>query len=173
VSRPKLAAAILPFLTFLALALPGAAQPAGDSIPAETVSWTASIQSADAARPGGKLTVALHGTVVDGWHVYSLKQLPLGPNPLHVALDASDIAVAEGAPVESKPTKARDAAFGFETQYYDKAFTVSLPVRLGKRVADGQQTIPVSVRFQTCNGRICQPPKTVHLSASLVVKTGG
>jgi hypothetical protein len=25
----------------------------------------------------------------------------------------------------------------------------------------------VSVRFQTCNGRICQPPRTVHLSATV------
>jgi hypothetical protein len=160
------------FLHLLALALSGTAvaQPAG--LP-ETVSWTVSVESGDAAKQGSKLALALHGTVVEGWHVYSLKQLPLGPNPIHVALDSNEIAVADGAPAESKPIKARDAAFGFETQYYDRAFTVTVPVRLSKGAVAGQHAIPVSVRFQTCNGQVCQPPKTVHLSAPVTVKTDG
>jgi hypothetical protein len=138
----------------------------GTGLP-ETVSWT--VVPAE-GKQGGKLTLTLQGTPVAGWHVYSLQQLPLGPNPLHVALDSSDLVSADGAPSESKPVKARDAAFGFETQYYEKPFTITLPVRLTKAAAAGQQTIPVSVRFQTCNGRICQPPKTVHLSATVTVK---
>lgn len=150
------------------LAISGAmAQPSG--LP-DTVAWTV---SQDTAKPGDKITLALHGTVLDGWHVYSLKQLPLGPNPFHVALEGGDIAVTDGAPAESKAIRAKDAAFGFETQYYEKAFTVTLPVRLSKGAAAGQHAIPVSVRFQTCNGQICQPPKTVHLSAPVTVKVDG
>jgi len=158
------------FLLTLAFSRAAGAQPVG---PPETVSWTASVQSGDTAKPGGKVTLALHGTVLDGWHVYSLKQLPLGPNPFFVALDGGDIAVADGAPAESKAIKAKDAAFGFETQYYERAFTVTLPVRLSKSAAAGQQAIPVRVRFQTCNGTVCQPPKTVRLSAQVTVKADG
>jgi hypothetical protein len=161
-------------LILLGLALPdvtAAQQPVG--IPAETVTWTSSVQSGDAAQRGGKLTLALHGSVLDSWHVYSLYQLPNGPIPLRVALDSGDIATADGQVVESTPTKARDEAFGFETQFYSKAFTVTLPVRLGANVSPGRQVIPLSVRFQTCNGRICQPPKTVRLSVPVTVKAGG
>jgi hypothetical protein len=46
---------------------------------------------------------------------------------------------------------------------------VTLPLQLAAHAAGGSQQIPVSVRFQTCNDRICQPPKTVHLSAAVSV----
>lgn len=157
-------------LSVLALLPTGSALAQTDAVQAETVSWT--VASAQ-AKQGGKFTITLHGAVAQGWHVYSLQQLPLGPNPLRVTIDSADIASADGAPSESKPTKTRDAAFGFETQYYDKAFTVTVPVRLAKALSSGAQAIPVSVRFQTCNGRICQPPKTVHLSAPVTVNAGG
>jgi DsbC/DsbD-like thiol-disulfide interchange protein len=155
-------------LSLLAMLAPASAAIAqADTIPAETVAWT--VAPAE-AKPGAKLVLTLNGSVVEGWHVYSLQQLPLGPNPLRVSVEGKDVAVAEGAPSESKPVKAKDAAFGFETQYYDKPFTVSVPVRLAKTIAPGQQTVPVTVKFQTCNGRICQPPKAVHLSVPVTVK---
>jgi hypothetical protein len=31
------------------------------------------------------------------------------------------------------------------------------------------QVIPVSVRFQTCSDRECQPPRTVHLAVPIDV----
>jgi DsbC/DsbD-like thiol-disulfide interchange protein len=145
-----------------ALAQPSAAQ--GD-----TVTWT--VQSTDVAK--GKVTLTLNGTVRDGWHVYSLKQLPEGPTPLLVTLDANDVAKAGGTVVGSAPKKIHDPAFGLDTQFYESAFTVTVPVRLGSHVAAGPQSIPLSVRFQTCNGRVCQPPKTVHLTASINPPMGG
>ena len=146
---------------------PAAAVDQADNLSAETVSWTATPAEAKA---GGKLVLTLNGSVTQGWHIYSLQQLPLGPNPLRVTVDSKDLASVDGTPSESKAIKARDAAFGFETQYFDKAFTVSLPVRLAKSVSPGEQIIAVSVRFQTCNGRVCQPPKSVHLSVPVTVK---
>ncbi len=156
------------------LSLPGAAlaQASNDAARGDTVSWTVSAP-ADAVRPGGRLTLTLHGTVLDGWHVYALKQAPLGPTPLRVALDTNDVATADGATAGSPPIKIHDPAFDLETQFYAKPFTVTVPVRLGKHLAAGQQQIPVSVQFQTCNGRVCQPPKTVHLSAAINLPTGG
>lgn len=134
-----------------------------DPARAESVSW-----SAQASAKGDKATVTLNGTVQPGWHVYALKQAPEGPTPLLVTLDKTDTATASGAASGSPAIKFRDPAFGLDTQYYEKAFSVSLPVKL----KPGAQAVPVSVRFQTCNGRICQPPKTVHLSAP-VNQAGG
>lgn len=141
--------------------------------PGDTVSWTVSAPSADNVKPGSQIAIELHGTVVDGWHVYALEQLPKGPIPLRVALDPSEIAVADGAPTATPPTKFHDPSFNLDTEYYAKPFTVTLPVRVGTGVAAGPQQIPVSVRFQTCNGKTCRPPKTIHLSAAINVRKVG
>jgi len=154
-------------IVLLGLAAPTLAQTA-DPAAAETVNWTITAP-ADAVKQGGKVTLTLHGEVADGWHVYALKQLPNGPTPLRVTLDQNVIATASGAPVGSPATKIHDQGFNLDTQFYSHAFTVSLPLQVGVQSASGPQQIPVSVRFQTCNDRICQPPKTVHLSAAVSI----
>jgi len=87
-------------------------------------------------------------------------------------VDANDVATADGPPAGSPATKVHDPAFNLDTQFYSRDFTLTVPVRLGSHPIIGQQAIPVSVRFQTCNGRVCQPPKAVHLSAPIGVQGG-
>ncbi|HVW73655.1 MAG TPA: protein-disulfide reductase DsbD domain-containing protein [Rhizomicrobium sp.] len=133
----------------------------------DTVAW--SVSPANVTK-GHRALLTLSGQVQPGWHVYGLKQAPSGPTPLVVALERNDVARAAGPVTGSPATTYHDPAFGLDTHFYSSAFTLTLPVRLTSH-ASGAQTIPVSVRFQTCNGRICQPPKTVHLSAP--VAAGG
>jgi hypothetical protein len=141
------------------------AQTPDDPARADTISWT--VQPQTIAKKTGRAALTLHGTIAVGWHVYALRQLPEGPTPLLVTVAANDVATADGAPSGSKPIKFRDPAFGLETQFYSSDFALTVPVRFSAHSGSGQQTIPVDVRFQTCNGRICQPPKTVHLSATV------
>lgn len=138
---------------------------------AETVRWSVSAPQGEAAK-GRRLSLTIQGDVQDGWHVYSLKQVDDGPTPLLVSVERNDVAGAAGAITGSTPTGQRDAAFGFDTQFYAKPFTLTVPVRLKAGARPGPQTIPLSVRFQTCNGAVCQPPKTVHLSAAIDLKVG-
>lgn len=135
----------------------------------ETVSWSVAAPAED-IRPGARVTLTVKGAVLDGWHVYSLKQAPQGPTPLVLGLAANGVAKADGAAGESTPIKIHDAAFGLDTRYFSHDFTLTLPVRLKSGLKAGAQTIPLNVRFQTCNGGICQPPKTVHLSATVNVQ---
>lgn len=161
-------------LLSLALHATASAQTPGDNSQlADTVSWTVSVESAGSVKQGTPLALELHGDVLDGWHVYGLEQLPRGPIPLRVTLDANDIAVSEGALAATAPTKSHDPSFNLNTQYYAKDFTLTMPVRVKPQAAPGPQQIPVSVRFQTCNGQTCRPPKTVHLLAPVNVQTGG
>ncbi len=132
----------------------------------DTVAWT--VQAQDAAKKG-HATLTLHGAVTPGWHVYALKQLPDGPTPLVVTVAANDVATADGAPAGSTPSKVHDPAFDLDTQFYAGDFTLTVPVRLKPHAGAGSQVIPVDVQFQTCNGRVCQPPKTVRLSASVTL----
>jgi hypothetical protein len=145
------------------------AQTPDDSARADTVSWT--VAPLDIAKKSSHAVLTLHGTAAAGWHVYSLKQLPLGPTSLVATVAVNDVAVADGAATGSAPTKFHDPAFDLVTQFYTGQFTLTVPVRLKAQVGAGQ-AIPVDVRFQTCNGRICQPPKTVHLFAPVNASTG-
>ena len=160
----------MPFFRYapalLVLFLNGAAvaQAPDDPARADTVSWT--VQPLEIAKKNGHAELTLHGSVAPGWHVYSLKQLPQGPTPLLVSVAANDVATADGAPSGSAPTKFRDPAFGLETQFYTGQFSLTVPVRF--KPQGTAQAVPVDVRFQTCNGRVCQPPKTVHLSAAVM-----
>jgi hypothetical protein len=138
------------------------------NVPAQIVSWT--VQPQDIAAPD-RAALTLHGSVVHGWHVYSLKQAPEGPTPLVISLVANDIATANGAPTGSAPVKFHDPAFNLETQFYSNDFALTVPVRFKPRVG-GAQAVPVDVRFQTCNGRICEPPKTVHLFVPVNLPAG-
>jgi hypothetical protein len=151
-------------LLALSLAAPALAQEGAR----ETVAW--SVSAPEDVQPGGKAALTVKGSVLDGWHVYSLKQAPNGPTPLVVGLAPNGVAKADGKAAESQPEKIHDAAFGLDTAYFSKAFTLTVPVRLKPGVKAGAQTIPINVRFQTCNGGICQPPKTVHLSAAINVQ---
>jgi Disulphide bond corrector protein DsbC len=156
-------------LAVVGLALRGAALA---QAPGDIVSWTVSVSSADTAKPGDRLELTVRGAVEDGWHLYASEQLPGGPIPLRVTVEPG-VAAADGAPAGSQPTKVYDPSFRLETRYYSGAFTLTAPVRVGSDAAPGPQQIPVSVRFQTCNGKICHPPKTVRLSAPINVRKAG
>ncbi len=155
-------------LLVVGMFLPGAMAQTSDPAAHETVSWTVAAP-AQAVKPGSRATLTLKGAVEEGWHVYALKQLPNGPTPLRVTLDQNAVASANGAPAGSPATKIHDQGFNLDTQFYSHAFTVTLPVRVSAHPAAGTQSIPVSVRFQTCNDRVCQPPKTVHLTAAISI----
>ncbi|HEV7693686.1 MAG TPA: protein-disulfide reductase DsbD domain-containing protein [Hyphomonadaceae bacterium] len=153
----------------LGLALHGAAQaqaPGG----ADVVSWTASAQSADNVKAGSRIDVTLRGVLEDGWHVYGLEQPKTGPIPLRVTVDQGDVAAADGALAASAPEKIYDPSFKLETLSYSKPFTLTAPVRISPEAPSGSQQIAVSVRFQTCNGKTCHPPKTVRLSVPINVR---
>ena len=161
-----------PAVALLGLALHGATYAQSAARAGDTVSWTLSAPVSN-VRQGAHLQLALKGEVLEGWHVYSSEQLPTGPIPLLVKLDPGEVAASDGAITATPPEKSHDTSFNLDTQYYSKSFTVTVPVRIGAQAPTGAQQIPVSVRFQTCNGRICKPPKTVSLTATVNVGAAG
>jgi DsbC/DsbD-like thiol-disulfide interchange protein len=136
---------------------------------ADTVSWSVSVPKED-VKPGAKIKLAVKGTVVEGWHIYALEQGARGPIPLSVDVEKNAVAVAAGALIAAPPVKAHDKSFGFETQYYDKDFTIEVPVQIDAKSATGAQQIPVIVYYQSCNGKVCHPPRSVTLLAPVNVK---
>lgn len=132
-----------------------------------TVQWTAILRPATSA-PHDVATVELSGELQSGWHVYGLSEPPNGPTPLKIGLDDNAVARSAGAVSGSPAEHKFDPSFGQTTEFYSGSFKLYVPVRLTQTAAaSGSQTIPLSVRFQTCNGTVCVPPRTIHLKVPL------
>jgi len=155
-------------IQFALLLAPGLCGAGAEQRPNPTVQWAASMVSTAAVAHGSAATVELSADIQPGWHVYALTQPPGGPTPLSVTLDDNAVAQLVGVPSGTIPEKKHDPSFDLETQFYSHSLALRLPVRV-KEAAFGRQLIPVSVRFQTCSERACQPPTTVHLAVPIDV----
>jgi len=139
--------------------------------PIQSVQWSASFSPEAPVKKGSSITIEVAARIEEGWHVYGLVQATDGPTPLRVSLDENATAESAGAVSGSDPVKKQDPSFNVETQFYEKAFSLHIPARIKRQAGAGKQSIPVSVRFQSCNDRICLPPRTVHLSVPVDVRT--
>jgi DsbC/DsbD-like thiol-disulfide interchange protein len=127
--------------------------------PFEVVKWNASVTKEAPA----SVSVSLSATIQDGWHVYALSQPSGGPTPLRVTVPAGAPYALQAPVAETKVTRHQDPAFKMEAVYYQNA--VDLSVDLKKQGAAGSAPVPIDVRFQACNDRLCLPPYTAHLTA--------
>ena len=127
--------------------------------PSDVVMWDAEIIGTKPGMQSAKLTA----TISDGWHVYALSQPSGGPTPLKISIpSASSITLSSPIP-ETKVVHHFDPNFNMETIYYLKAASFDLLLKRGG-AAPGD-TLPIDVRFQACNDRLCLPPYTTHVSA--------
>jgi len=137
--------------------------------PVQPVSWSALASAGSDLKQGSRMTLDVKADIQDGWHVYGMNQAPEGPTPLHIAVDDNDIVQSAGAIFGTKSIKQRDASFGLDTETYTGSFVLHLPVQVKPQAATSSQSVPVSIRFQSCNDRICLPPKTVHLAVPVKI----
>jgi hypothetical protein len=142
---------------------PLAQSPGSNPTPDQTVQWAATLSAAGGVKQGSETTLELSGEILDGWHVYAITEPAGGPTALRVTLDENEVAQVAGHPSGTAPRKRHDPSFGLVTQFYTHSFTVRVPVQVKQQPAAGRQLLPVSVRFQTCSDRECQPPTTIHL----------
>lgn len=129
--------------------------------PSEVVKWTA---NATKSTPDSAV-VTLSAAVEDGWHVYALSQPAGGPTPLKISVPVGAPFEIDKPVQEIKVIRHDDPNFKMETLYYLKAMSFHVAMKkVGTALVD---TIPVDVRFQACNDRLCLPPYTAHLTATL------
>lgn len=137
-------------------------------IPEQTVQWAAS-PAKSGVKQGSTATLELSADVREGWHVYALAQPAGGPTALRVTLDDNPVARLAGAPSGTPPEQRHDPSFDLDTRFYTQSFAVHVPVYVKRQATAGRQLIPLSVRFQTCSDRECQPPRTAHISVPVDV----
>ena len=120
-------------------------------------------------KPGGRFDVELTAAIQDGWHLYSTSQPPGGPIPTRISMPAGQPFRMEAAAAGPEPKREYDPNFGMETEFHDTSATFIVPVAVAGDAPGGSQKVEVHVRFQTCNDRLCLPPRTEKLVAQVVV----
>jgi thiol:disulfide interchange protein DsbD len=121
-------------------------------------------------KPGATFPVKLTASIEKGWHLYWLRQVPDGPV-------ATRIGLAEGQPFRlaakvqaPAPEIVQDASFGMEIGQYEGETVFTLPVRVEASAAPGEHKLTASATYQTCNNKVCLPPRTVQTTAPVTIK---
>jgi hypothetical protein len=128
--------------------------------PSEVVKWNAELTGTRANAQSAKLSA----TIMDGWHVYALSQPAGGPTPLKITIPSGSPFMVEGPIAETQVVRHFDPNFNMETDYYIK--TANFTLALKELDAARGEILPIDVRFQACNDRLCLPPYTMHVSAT-------
>ena len=137
--------------------------------PSDIVQWSA-VPVAASVASGGTAKIVLRAQIQRGWKLYGLIQPDGGPQKL-------SIAVAKGAPftvtekqiVAPAPKKMKDANFGTDSMYYEKAVEFTVPVTIAKS-ASGEVEIPLEVTFQACGAELCLRPFTQKVPVAVTIQ---
>ncbi len=134
------------------------------------VTWSAQMQpSGIRAGEGGR--VVLTAKIEAPWYIYAPTTPPGGPNPTKIALAPSKIATQNGKVAQPAPSKHFDEGFQMNTETFAKGVAFGIPIQI-KKGATGAQKLVVSVRYQTCNAKLCLPPKTVEVPVAFTITPG-
>ncbi len=133
----------------------------------DPVQWALTLDSKSAA-PGSHVLAKLTGTIEQGWHVYSMTTPPGGPNPTTAKI-ADNPAVASFRIYQAKPERKLDPSFGIDTETFSGQYQLLIDIELAKSAAVGTADVTANVRYQSCNDRICLPPKKKAASASITI----
>jgi hypothetical protein len=138
------------------------------AVPKAPVSWTGKLVPAKAVKPGAKVEVQLTGVLDAGWHLYALEEPEGGPIATVVALTEGDAAELEQV-TESKPKMAPDPAFGQTDGYFTESAGFVLHARVAPDASGGEHPLHVMVKYQSCNDKVCLPPRTDVVVVPLTV----
>jgi thiol:disulfide interchange protein DsbD len=138
--------------------------------PNDPASFSAAVTPKD-VHPGEIATIVISTTIDAGWHLYGLTPVP-PPGPATTSMSVSGAGLSSaGDPSENTPTTAFDSNFGKSVTYHVSHATFYLPVKIMEGQS-GQAAAAVSVHYQTCNDRICLPPRSKQISVPITVTPG-
>jgi thiol:disulfide interchange protein len=145
----------------IGLPLPAAAQ--------DPIHWSVSYPDKGIVRAGHTFDVELAADIDPSWHLYAVEQPPGGPVPLLIGVAAGPTFSLAGEIGSWLPKTALDPNFNLETLFYDERAAFSVPIEVAPSTKDGLYRLVVTVTFQTCNDRLCLPPKEEELALDVFV----
>lgn len=135
------------------------------------IKWSLALEPAKQAfKAGDQFTAQLTAQIEEGWHLYSLEEVPNGPRPTRITLAAEQPFELSGDIEQPVPIIKHDENFGVETQYFEESATFRLPVKITAAANPGTTNLVVQTRYQVCNERLCLPPKIVKVEVPVELK---
>jgi Disulphide bond corrector protein DsbC len=137
--------------------------------PPDPVSWKLQGAPVKPVKAGARFQVKLVAAIESGWHLYSLKPMPEGPIPTRIWIAEGQSFALAGAIKAAEPASVQDPALNMEVEMYEGEAEFTLPVQAATS-ASGVQKLVVSASYQTCNNRLCLPPRTVRVELPLTIQ---
>jgi thiol:disulfide interchange protein DsbD len=137
--------------------------------PADPVVWKLQNPPAAPVKAGARFNVKLLAEVQEGWHLYSLKPMAEGPIPTRIWIAEGQPFSLAGAVQSPDPQVIEDPSFGMEVELYEGEVVFTLPVRVAAGASPGAQKLVVSASYQSCNNKLCLPPKTVKVELPIAI----
>ena len=135
---------------------------------ANPIHWKAAGTSYQ-TKPGALLQVPVVAAIDEGWHLYSLKKLEGGPIPTTISIAAGQPFRLDGKIDSPEPIPTDDPNFGMTVEYFLQSARFVLPVRVAADALPGKQVLKITARYQTCNEKICLPPKIATMEVPVTV----
>ena len=136
--------------------------------PADPVAWKL-VPPAAPVKAGARFNLKLQAEVQDGWHLYSLKPMTEGPIATRIWIPEGQPFLLSGAVRAPEPRVMQDPSFGMEVELYEGEAVFTLPVRVIPGTAPGVQKLAVSASYQSCNNKLCLPPKTIKVEVPVAI----
>lgn len=115
------------------------------------------------ASPGALVKVNLTARIEPGWHLYSLKRIEDGPIPTTIRVPEGQPFAIKGEIDAPAPVVQKDPNFDTEVEYYHGEVEFTVPIRVATDAKPGDATLKLTARYQTCNDKLCLPPRVVNL----------
>ena len=132
------------------------------------VQWHIKSSAAKPLRSGLKFNVTLIGDLDPGWHLYALEEPEGGPVATEVALtegDPADLIRVE----EARPKVLPDPLFQKPTGFFEHSAEFTLHLQAARDLPSTSSGLHILVRYQSCNDRICLPPRTDTIAVPLTI----
>ena len=143
------------FLVVAGTALPASAQ--------DPIHWSVVRTNNDILRSGELFEVELTAQMDPTWHLYALTQPLGGPEPLVITIPPGRTFSLAGEVSSWLPKSSHDPNFNIETQFFEERAVFTLPVETALFTKDGVHRLAITVGYQTCNDRLCLPPREEEL----------
>lgn len=135
--------------------------------PPDPVTWKLQ-ETGKPVRAGSRFQIRLTARIEPGWHLYSLKPMSDGPIPTRIWIAEGQPFKLTGAIQAGEPTTVQDPALNMEVEMYEGEAAFTLPVQ-ALAGSTGAQKLIVNASYQSCNNRLCLPPKTVQVELPVTV----
>ncbi|MTI87052.1 MAG: hypothetical protein FH748_03690 [Balneolaceae bacterium] len=119
-------------------------------------------------KAGEVFTIKVNASIEGDWHLYSiLNAEDAGPFPTEFSAKSGNFIIS-GETKESDADIEYDPNFDAELGWHSSFATFSIPAAV-KVDKQGKQNLDVEVYYQVCDDRMCLPPKSKSIIASVTV----